>query len=258
MTWPDDRPPETEVISLTATMIRNVRREPEPEPQPPQPPEPAPPGPPSPVPRPPSRRSRSRIRSRNRCRRRNRTPRPHLPPGAAEGPEPGFAAHERLGYRIHVLLDIDIRLRPDVRSPAEARRSLEALRPSLDDHLVDDAVLLVSEIVSNSVRHAGLDRERCDPGADPGIQLDASRRRGRSGSGVRSGRLPVPQDEWWVGASAARPALEQVGCRAEPRDAGLVRAHVAGFHLHRIGYVNNNRDAGGVPWVRTRTRPRVT
>ena len=56
-----------------------------------------------------------------------------------------------------MLLDIDIRLRPDVRSPAEARRSLEALRPSLDDHLVDDAVLLVSEIVSNSVRHAGLD-----------------------------------------------------------------------------------------------------
>jgi anti-sigma regulatory factor (Ser/Thr protein kinase) len=56
-----------------------------------------------------------------------------------------------------VLLDIDIRLGPDARSPAEARRSLEALRPSLDDHLVDDAVLLVSEIVSNSVRHARLD-----------------------------------------------------------------------------------------------------
>jgi signal transduction histidine kinase len=31
------------------------------------------------------------------------------------------------------------------------------LRPSLDDALVDDAVLLVSEIVSNSVRHARLD-----------------------------------------------------------------------------------------------------
>ena len=56
-----------------------------------------------------------------------------------------------------MLLDIDIRLRPDVRSPAEARRSLEALRPSLDEHLVDDAALLVSEIVSNSVRHAKLD-----------------------------------------------------------------------------------------------------
>ncbi len=56
-----------------------------------------------------------------------------------------------------MLLDIDLRLRPDLHSPAEARRSLEVLRPSLDDALVDDAVLLVSEIVSNSVRHARLD-----------------------------------------------------------------------------------------------------
>jgi anti-sigma regulatory factor (Ser/Thr protein kinase) len=56
-----------------------------------------------------------------------------------------------------VLLDIDLRFRPNVEAPAEARRSLEALRPSLDDLLVDDAVLLVSEIVSNSVRHASLD-----------------------------------------------------------------------------------------------------
>jgi anti-sigma regulatory factor (Ser/Thr protein kinase) len=57
-----------------------------------------------------------------------------------------------------VLPEIDLRLRPDVNSPAEARRSLEALRPSLNDLLVDDAVLLVSEIVSNSVRHASLDK----------------------------------------------------------------------------------------------------
>ena len=48
------------------------------------------------------------------------------------------------------------RLRPDARSPAEARRTLEALRLSLDDPIVDDAALLVSEVVSNSVRHAGL------------------------------------------------------------------------------------------------------
>jgi anti-sigma regulatory factor (Ser/Thr protein kinase) len=49
------------------------------------------------------------------------------------------------------------RLAPDVRSPAEARRTLEALRLSLDGPVVDDAALLVSEVVSNSVRHAGLD-----------------------------------------------------------------------------------------------------
>jgi serine/threonine-protein kinase RsbW len=56
-----------------------------------------------------------------------------------------------------VPLDLDLRLRPDGKAPAEARRRLEALRPSLDDRLVDDAVLLVSEVVANSVRHASLD-----------------------------------------------------------------------------------------------------
>ena len=54
-------------------------------------------------------------------------------------------------------LDIDLRLAPNVRAPREARRGLEALRPSLDDSLVDEAVLLVSEIVTNAVRHAKLD-----------------------------------------------------------------------------------------------------
>jgi anti-sigma regulatory factor (Ser/Thr protein kinase) len=52
---------------------------------------------------------------------------------------------------------LELRLRPDANSPAEARRSLEALRPGLNDLLVDDAVLLVSEVVSNSVRHGCLD-----------------------------------------------------------------------------------------------------
>ena len=53
--------------------------------------------------------------------------------------------------------ELKLRLRPDENSPAEARRSLEALRPGLSDLLVDDAVLLVSEVVSNSVRHGSLD-----------------------------------------------------------------------------------------------------
>lgn len=48
------------------------------------------------------------------------------------------------------------RLPPDARSPGQARRTLEGLRVSLDDPVVDNAALLVSEVVSNSVRHAGL------------------------------------------------------------------------------------------------------
>lgn len=53
---------------------------------------------------------------------------------------------------------LDVRLSPSPQAAAEARRSLEALRPGVDDRILDEAILLVSEIVSNSVRHAGLDR----------------------------------------------------------------------------------------------------
>jgi signal transduction histidine kinase len=56
-----------------------------------------------------------------------------------------------------VVPDIELRFRPDARAPGEARRSLEALRPRLDDGLLDEAELLVSELVSNCVRHARLD-----------------------------------------------------------------------------------------------------
>jgi anti-sigma regulatory factor (Ser/Thr protein kinase) len=55
--------------------------------------------------------------------------------------------------------DIDLRLAPDVRAPEAARRSLDALRPSLDGAVVDEAMLLVSELVTNSVRHADLGPE---------------------------------------------------------------------------------------------------
>lgn len=55
--------------------------------------------------------------------------------------------------------DIDLRLAPDIRAPEAARRSLETLRPSLDEGVVDGAILLVSELVTNSVRHAELGPE---------------------------------------------------------------------------------------------------
>lgn len=56
-----------------------------------------------------------------------------------------------------MLLDIDVRLRPSGQAPQQARRSLDVLRTSLDDPLVDEAELLVSEIVSNCVQHADLE-----------------------------------------------------------------------------------------------------
>jgi len=95
-----------------------------------------------------------------------------------------------------VLPDIDLRLRPDRRAPSEARRTLEGLRPTVTDRVVDEAILLVSEIVSNSVRHAELDRTdtievhvRGTPTAlrvdvvDPGPGFDVDELRPANGSG---------------------------------------------------------------------------
>jgi len=94
-----------------------------------------------------------------------------------------------------VLLDIDLRLRPDVQAPAEARRSLEALRPSLNAPLVDDAVLLVSEIVSNSVRHAELDESDAIEvrvrGSSSMLHVDVI----DPGPGFDPSQIPPPQHE---------------------------------------------------------------
>ena len=52
---------------------------------------------------------------------------------------------------------LDFRLRPTRTAPLRARRALSQLR--LPHSLAFDAQLLVSELVSNSVRHAGLGRD---------------------------------------------------------------------------------------------------
>jgi anti-sigma regulatory factor (Ser/Thr protein kinase) len=52
---------------------------------------------------------------------------------------------------------LDFRLRPTRTAPLRARRALSQLRLPLP--LAFDAQLLVSELVSNSVRHAGLGRD---------------------------------------------------------------------------------------------------
>jgi anti-sigma regulatory factor (Ser/Thr protein kinase) len=50
---------------------------------------------------------------------------------------------------------VDIRLTRDVRAPGLARRALEALRFRIDGSTLDNLKLLVSELVTNSVQHAG-------------------------------------------------------------------------------------------------------
>jgi anti-sigma regulatory factor (Ser/Thr protein kinase) len=51
---------------------------------------------------------------------------------------------------------VDIELRPAADSVAVARARLDALQGVVKEEMLDDLRLLVSEVVTNSVRHAGL------------------------------------------------------------------------------------------------------
>jgi anti-sigma regulatory factor (Ser/Thr protein kinase) len=51
---------------------------------------------------------------------------------------------------------LDLSLRPGLRAPAEARRSLSEGFGNLDPDTLSRLRLLVTELVTNSVRHAGL------------------------------------------------------------------------------------------------------
>ena len=82
------------------------------------------------------------------------------------------------------MYEVDLRRDPD--SAAEARRALGEVADHLSPRRLEDARLLVSELVTNAIRHAGLDEddvirlvvvsgdralriEVCDPG--PGFDM---------------------------------------------------------------------------------------
>ena len=119
---------------------------------------------------------------------------------------------------------VDIRLAPTIEAAAAARRALE--RGDLPDDLLEDAQLIVSELVTNSVRHGrlrpgqwigvrarvrprGVRLEVCDPGPGfpPPPPVPPSRDR-LSGRGLdivdllsdRWGAGPMPDGRWevWV------------------------------------------------------------
>ena len=88
------------------------------------------------------------------------------------------------------MFDFDVSLPADAGAPAAARRALEGMRPSLDRRAFEETVLLVSELVTNSVRHARLStnesidlRVRVDPrrvhvdvtDSGPGFDPDTTR-----------------------------------------------------------------------------------
>lgn len=67
--------------------------------------------------------------------------------------------NDRAEGNVVAVLYVNSHFPPEPGSVAEARHSLEALEGSLTPSQLDSARLLVSELVSNSVRHAGLARE---------------------------------------------------------------------------------------------------
>lgn len=52
--------------------------------------------------------------------------------------------------------DVELTLRPASTSVSEARRAVERLAGGVEDRLLQDLRLLVSEVVTNAIRHAGL------------------------------------------------------------------------------------------------------
>ena len=78
---------------------------------------------------------------------------------------------------------VDLRLPPDPRSPSRARRALSLLEGRFDEEILFKLRLLLSELVTNSVRHARLQeterivvRVMCEPGALRAEVLDAGHR----------------------------------------------------------------------------------
>jgi serine/threonine-protein kinase RsbW len=69
-------------------------------------------------------------------------------------------------------MQLHVRVPADARAPGSARRALTELRPALGDDVVEPATLLVSELVTNSVRHA-------DVGDDDviDVRIEATERR---------------------------------------------------------------------------------
>ena len=60
----------------------------------------------------------------------------------------------------HFGLDVRLCLTANASAPSEARRAVDEMEESLGNTLVEDVRLLVSELVTNSIRHSGAPADR--------------------------------------------------------------------------------------------------
>jgi anti-sigma regulatory factor (Ser/Thr protein kinase) len=92
-------------------------------------------------------------------RKRSEGPFPHFERGRRQGQ--GWTAIDLGGHEVVAHLRMD--MRPGPEAAGEGRHSLDRLEGAIDDETLDNLRLLVTELVTNSVRHGG---------AEDWIQLD--------------------------------------------------------------------------------------
>jgi anti-sigma regulatory factor (Ser/Thr protein kinase) len=85
-------------------------------------------------------------------------------------------------------MTLSVEIPRDPMAPARARRAVEALSGHVDDDLIPDLQLLVSELVTNSVKYGGAGALR--------LQIDAygPRKLGAEVSDQGAGFVPVARD----------------------------------------------------------------
>jgi anti-sigma regulatory factor (Ser/Thr protein kinase) len=105
--------------------------------------------------------------------------------------------------------DLTCHLEAGPNAPGEARAALESLSPCLEPRLLDDLRLVVSELVTNSVRHGpsapirmrlkiGGRREVYGEVVDQGDGKVEVREAGRDGGGLGLRIVETLADEWGV------------------------------------------------------------
>lgn len=125
------------------------------------------------------------------------------------------------GLRVHA------RFSPDPGAAGDARRALEPLRSRLPTDKFEDAILLVSELITNSIRHGGLNpRQRVELDvrfvegvlhvdvADPGLGFSAETERQslRGGTGWGLFLLDHIATRWGISREPVTTVWFEITC----------------------------------------------
>jgi anti-sigma regulatory factor (Ser/Thr protein kinase) len=125
------------------------------------------------------------------------------------------------------MLKIHARFSPDPGAAADARRSLEPLRRLVAPGKFEDATLLVSELITNSIRHGGLKRgqwldlnvgfvdetlrvEVADPGQ--GFSAETERQSLQGGTGWGLFLLDHIATKWGISREPVTTAWFELNC----------------------------------------------